>query len=246
MALRNNDWAYFQEFWFTSYPFYSPYGQSSIGLNLGWFLVFAIQVWTGVLCLSHRYKIVWLLRGWEATAIVASTFFASIAGVYQLIVQHDIFYESIGNYRASFHPGFWIALASLVLLIISYQKSLEREQAKKLFSHIRHSWKLSLAIILILTSLFLLVNESQFQTHVTKNMIIEKRGLPKPADPKLWESDLKTITTIAGLFRARLTHNSPEYLYCELEVPVISYRLLMAIYNSIGFIAREPTFVTLL
>lgn len=245
VAYHNNNWSYFQEFWFAGFPGLSPYGWGPSSLYLGWFLLFTVQIWVGVLCFSYRFKWIWLLRGWEATAVVASTFFTSVVGIFQFVVQHDIFYEDIGGYRVIPHFGFWVALASLMLLTISYWRSSEREQVKRFFSSLRRSWKLSLVLILILVSAFLLVNEFQFQTGVTKHMVVEIRGPAKPADPKLWEGYFKTIITIATLFRARVTYNSPEYLYCQLEVPVISYRLLMAVYNSIGFIAGEPTFMTL-
>lgn len=97
--------------------------------------------------------------------------------------------------------------------------------------------KTSLAIILIFVAGFLLINEFQFQISVTKDMTVEKL--------ELWERDFNKIVVIANIFRARVIYADPKYLYCKLEVPVISYRILMFIYNNMGFIAREPIFLTL-
>lgn len=244
MTNHNDNWLYFQNFWFAGSPppwLYWMYGPIFVGLYVGWFLLFALQVLVAMFCFSYWFKRMWLLRGWEATAILASTFVAVLVGVFQFIVQYDIFYKSMGEHGVKFHLGFWIAFTSSVLLTISYWRSPEREQIKRFCPSLRRSWKSSLVIVLIFTSTFFLVNEFQSQTYVAKRMVVEKRLKPGsiPADPKLWESYSRTIITIAGFFRAKVTSNYPEYLFLVLEVPVISYRVLMTIYNSIGFIASE-------
>lgn len=242
VELYGDEWLFFQDFWLRPPNPSLPY-PSLQGLYLGWLLVFIVQVWMVVLCFSYKLKWTWLLRGFEATAIVASASFASIVGFCQIIIHHELF--TAWGRIMEFPLGWTISSASSVMLTVSYWKSPEFQQTKSFFSSMKRSWKLSLAVILILASVSLLVNEFQYQTGVTKNMIVGKRGLTVPADPKLWENDFKTITTIASLFRAKVKYNSPEYLYCELEAPVISYRVLMVIYNSIGFVTREPTFMLL-
>jgi hypothetical protein len=237
IEVYSDEWLHFQNFWSSS-P--SPYSLSPSlqGLYVGWFLLFIIQVWMVVLCLSLKFRWSWLLRGWEATAIVSSVFFASTVGFCQIIIHHELF--TTWGRIIEIPLGWAVSSVSFVILAISYWRSPERKQMKRILLSMKRSWKLSLLIILILASVSLFVNEFQFQTGVTKNMIVEKHGLTIPADPKLWESDFKTITAIASFFRAKIVYNSPEYLFCQLEVPVISYRVLKVIYDSIGFVTREP------
>jgi len=50
---------------------------------------------------------------------------------------------------------------------------------------------------------------------------------------------------VASFFRARIIYNSPEYAYCGLEVPVVSYAILAALLNVLGYYAREPVYMHL-
>lgn len=159
IELYSDKWLYFHNFWISS-PSASPVLPSFQGLYLGWLLLFIIQVWMAVLCFSHRLKWIWLLRGWEATAIVTSAFFSSTVGFCQIITHYELF--TAWGRISEFPLGWAVSTVSFVLLTISYWKSPEHEQMKRIFSSIKRSWKLSLAAILILASVSLLVNEFQF------------------------------------------------------------------------------------
>jgi hypothetical protein len=139
--------------------------------------------------------------------------------------------------------GFWLALVAVLLLSVSYFRSTEHTPLT------RSSLMKAVLIILLASSLlFFFTNELEFQTEVTKLMYVQKTvtGTELPGSPENWTVDFAKIMAVAEIFRARLVYNSPNYYHCELEVPVISYTILLRIYNSMGYYAREPIFLHLL
>jgi hypothetical protein len=135
--------------------------------------------------------------------------------------------------------GFWLALAAVLLLSVSYFRSTEHMLLTR-----RSLMIVVLVLLLISGMLFFFTNELEFQTQVTKLMDVQKKAASTEllGNPEIWKVDFARIMAVAEIFRAQVRYNSPNYYYCELEVPVISYRILLGIYDSMGYYAQEPIF----
>jgi hypothetical protein len=230
------------DFWFGSFVQHyiasSSIYQRPVGLNVGWFLVFLLQVTT---------LIVWFAeligspprRGIWALLVLVFPWASFILGLTQCYVHSTIEYGQSGGIGALPHFGLWIVSISVFLLLISFWRSRETETLRKFGRR-----KLALSIVIVLLVGFLIANELEFQTGVTKGMYVEKTTEPGEslADAQEWTTDFNRILAVASLFRARIERNYPKHFYCYLEVPVVSYGALAHILNSMGYTAREPTF----
>jgi hypothetical protein len=241
-----NDWFYFLDFWSVNLGQSNQYLTSvsrPFGLYAGWFFLFVLQVSTLILFflllirsnLRSRRILVW--------CVVLFPIISLFLGAYQCIIQSEIQYHSMNGIFAYPFFGFWLALVAVLLLSVSYFRSTEHTPLT------RSSLMKAVLIILLASSLlFFFTNELEFQTEVTKLMYVQKTvtGTELPGSPENWTVDFAKIMAVAEIFRARLVYNSPNYYHCELEVPVISYTILLGIYNSIGYYAQEPIFLHLL
>jgi hypothetical protein len=239
----HDDWFFFQDFWFKTFGSSYRYltGPSNpYGLYLGWLCIFVCQISTVVLWLVHLFKPAFLKKDLCIFGVIILPFVSLFLGVHQCLVQCGIHYHS--SYQPQVFPyfGFWLTVVSVALLLISFRKAPEWTSLKRFKTR-----KVALGVFLVCVLGFFVVNELEFQTRVTKLMVIERRVKPEelPGDPELWEGDFNRIVAVADIFRARVRYNSPKYYHCELEVPVISYEILMVIYNSMGYHAHEPTFL---
>jgi len=240
----HEDWFIFENFWLKTLGHDYKYvaGPSNpCGLYLGWFFIFACQISTLVLWFVHLFKPGFLKNAPCTFGTITFPCVTLFLGVYQGIVQRDIHYSP--QPQVFPYAGFWLAVVSVALLLISFRKAREWESLKRFKTR-----KIVLGIFLVCVSGFFVINELEFHTKVTKLMIVEKVVCSEelPGDPKLWEDDFNRIIAVASIIRARVAYNMPEYYHCELEVPVISYEVLRTIYNSMGYRAREPTFLQLL
>lgn len=244
--ISHNNWFFFQHFWFKTFGSSYQYviGPSEpYGLYLGWLLIFVCQISTLVLWLVHLFKPAFLKKNVCIFGVIVFPFVSLLTGVYQRYVQWEIHYHSDTFYQSQVFSyfGLWLAVVSVALLLISFRRAPESTSLKRFKTR-----KVALGIFLVCVLGFFVVNELEFQTKVTKLMVVGKRansGEELPGDPKLWEGDFNRIVTVANVFRARVYFNSPKYYHCELEVPVVSYGVLMVIYNSMGYRAYEPTFL---
>lgn len=220
------------------------------GLYFGWVLIFTCQILTIILWFNHRFRLGVPLKEWHAFGVVGLPVMTLILAVYQRLIQEEMIYRTMWDeYSVDFRLGFWIAAASTVLLLISYARAPEREQIKRFKTLVKRSFRMvGPTIIPICIMGFFLVNELYFETGVTKLMYVEKKVKAEDVlgDPKFWENHLDKIVAVASLFRARVVYSKSDYFFCEIEVPIISYRILMTIYNRMGYIAREPIFARIL
>lgn len=236
----HDDWFFFQDFWFKTFGSSYRYltGPSNpYGLYLGWLLIFACQISTLVLWLVHLFKPAFLKKDLCIFGVIVLPLVSLFLGVYQCYVQWEIYY----SYQPQVFPyfGFWLAVVSVALLLVYFRRAPERVSLKRLKTR-----KVALGVFLVCVLGFFVVNELEFQTKVTKLMVIRKpvKTEELTRDPKLWEGDFNRIVAVANVFRARVSDNNPKYYRCELEVPVISYTILMVTYNSMEYHAYEPTF----
>lgn len=234
----NQKFGYFLD-WYSMTPFFSLY--------LGWILVLFCQVVTVILGCDEWLELRVPFKDWHALGVVMLPVSSLVLALYQRIMQNEMIYQSdIPAYSVEFFWGFWLAAASVAFLFISILLSPERVQFKRCNTLLKMTLRKTAPLIIPLCLVgFLLFNEFQFQTGVTKAMYIQPEVCRQeiPCDPKFWEDDFDRILAVANVFRARVGYNNPEYCYCSFEVPLVSYRLFAAILHSMGYIAEEPHFL---
>ncbi len=163
-----------------------------------------------------------------------------IATIYQRFVQLEIQSAAAFEYLSvGFSRGFWVAVASTLVFLVSYG-IVRRKQPKSIFDSLRRRWKKTVLVTVALCLIFFfLMNEFQSQTDVTKWLVVAKKMETYPSDPKLWEKDFNTITTIATIFRGKMIYDQPSYAYCKIAVPILSFQILLSIYKSMGYEAYQ-------
>jgi hypothetical protein len=238
-----NGWFYFKDFWSVNLGRDSHYLTSNFtpsGLYAGWLLVFLLQVSTLILYAFWLFKPNLRSRRLLVWCIVLFPIASLLLDVCQCMAQWEIQYHSIYEPFVFPYLGFWLAVAAVLLLTVSYV----RQTRRKLLTR-QNLLIVASVLLLILGPLLFLTNELEFQTQVTKLMYIQQYVpvAERPGNPEIWKTDFARITTVAGIFRVRVTYNNPQYCCCELEVPVISYSILLGIYGSMGYYAREPIFL---
>jgi hypothetical protein len=238
-----HDWFYFLDFWSVNLGQSKQYLTSifePFGLYVGWFFLFVLQISTLILYLlllirsniQGRHILVW--------CVVLFPIISLLIGAYQCIIQSEIRYHSTNGIYAYPFFGFWLASAAVLLLSVSYFRSIKRTSLTR-----RNLMKTMLIILLASSLVFFFTNELEFQTKVTKLMDVWKTvvGTESSGSIENWTVNFARIMAVAKVFRARLVRNIPNYYACELEVPVISYRILLEIYSFMGYHAREPIFM---
>jgi glucan phosphoethanolaminetransferase (alkaline phosphatase superfamily) len=244
--IAHNGRFFLNDFWFGS--FVQNYGevssalQTPVGVNFGWFLVFLLQASALVVWFAQLVKPLLPKRGLWSLMVLVFPWASFIMGLAQCQIHSNIEYHQFGNAEAIPYFGLWIASVSVVLLSISYWRSPETETLKRFGLR-----KLALTFFFLSVIAFLLFNEAEFQTKVTKLMYVQRtvENGELPGDPQKWTADFNRIAFIAEIFRARVIYNTPEYYYCELEVPAVSYGTLISILSSVGYYAKEPIFLHL-
>ena len=231
------------DFWFggfaQAYKEVSSVFFTPVGLSVGWFLVFLFQVSTLLLWFVQLIRSSLPRRDTCALLVLLLPWASFVFGVGQSYVQSNVEYRQLNNVELTPYFGLWMAAVSVVLLLISFWRSSEADTLR------RSGWKkVALSIFLLSIVGFFIVNETEFQTKVTKNMYVGYGDMP--GDPDKSTVDFHRLLVVAGIFRARIVENSAEYGYCELEVPVVSYGTLVFVLRSMGFAAREPIFLRLL
>lgn len=240
-------WVYFGDFWLGNLPkgyaLSQHVGEGLSRVYFGWVLVLVCQFATLLLWIMQLIKPQFLSKKLYIVGLILFPLSSLLLGVYQWYIHMNIQYLSYAHSDAFPYFGLWIVGICEALLLISLFRSPEWAARK------RYRWKrIILGTFLIFVALFFLVNEIEFQTKVTKILFVSKKvkSTELPGDPKVWEADFAKILDVAYLFRARVFYNEPDYYYCELEVPVVSYESLKAIYTAMGYSAREEFFLTLL
>jgi hypothetical protein len=173
-----------------------------------------------------------------------------LLAVYQLFIQREIYYhDDLRSYVGHLHIGFWVSLLSFATVLIATLKASKQPRLKMMLTSLKKmSKKKLLALIILSYVVFFIVQELEFQGGVTKLMLVVnmKDSQKIRANPQLWESQFSRITLIASLFRAQIIKNLPEYAYCRIIVPLISYQILATILTSMGYEVGEPTFLNIL
>lgn len=240
---EHTSWAYFGDFWLGNLPkrytFSLHAGEGLSRVYFGWVLVLFCQIATLLLWIMQLIKPQFLSKKLCIAGLILFPLSSLLLGVYQWYITLNIQYLSYDH--SIVVPCFGLCLAGIceALLLISLLKSPEWAARK------RYGWKkITLATLLILIALFFLVNEIESQTKVTKLMYVQKNveSTELPGDPKMWEPDFARILAVAYLFRARVFNNDPDYYFCEIEIPVVSYESLKAIYTAMGYLAQEASF----
>lgn len=250
MARRNEETSFFNSYWFPEQEVIA-YHASWNGLYLGWFLVFVLQILTvaySIVYSLHLKLSVWL-REHHSVWLVTLPLLTLVFAVYQMFVQKEMMYRDLGLNPIWPNVGFVTAFLSTVILLVAVWKVPEQSHLKaipKAFkSAVKRRWPV---LILLFVVAFPVVGELQAQTSVSKNMVVGDSGDFDAIheDPSLWGTHFDRISLLASFFRARIIYNSPEYAYCGLEVPVVSYAVLAALLTMSGYYAREPEFMHLL
>lgn len=249
MERRNEEILLFGRFWFPgrAIPSYARWD----GLYAGWILIFVLQILA--VAYSTVYVLNWKvserLRDYHSVWLVILPVLTLVFGVYQLFVQSEIMGRNLGLTLIRPHFGFAAAILSTAILLVAVRWAPEQSHLRtvpKAFKRtVKRTWP---AIILFFIIALPLVAELQAQTGVSKAMLVENRKDFQEIyeNPALWETHFNKISSLASLFRARIIHNRPDYAYCVLEVPVISYGILAALLNSLGYWTGENTPVRLL
>jgi len=238
-------WAYFGDFWLGNLPkgyaFSQHAGEGLSRVYFGWVLVLVCQFATLLLWIMQLIKPQFLSKKLYIAGLILFPLSSLLLGVYQWYIHMNIQYLSYAHSDVFPYFGLWIAGICEALLLISLFRSPEWAARKRYGKK-----RIILGTLLIFIALFFLVNEIEFQTKVTKFLYVQKNveNTELPGDPKVWEADFARILAVAYLFRARVFDNDPNYYYCELEVPVVSYASLKAIYIAMGYGVQEGTFLT--
>lgn len=223
-------------FWVSASEKYSGHS----GIYYGWIAVFFSQVLTIILGTVYVFKPKISGRSWHMDGTFSFSILSLMATLYQRFVQLEI--QSAASYEylsVYFSLGFWVAVASTLIILVSYGIT-RKEELENIFYSLRRRWKKTILITVALCLVFFFfMNEFQSQTDVTKWLIVAKKIEKYPSDPKLWENDFNTITTIATIFRGKILYNQPSYAFCEIAVPIISFQVLLSVYKSMGYEAYQ-------
>jgi len=240
----------FEKSWFQEPLKYMPYHHPIwTGLYNGWCLVFALQILTLIYSVIYlqNWKVPRTIRENHSIWLLILPLATILVALYQLFIQREIFYhDDLRSYTSQLSIGFWIAVLTLTIILVTVLMASEQSPLKKIPKSLRKMRKRTwLAIIMLSIMAFFIVEELEFQGGATKVMLVGKIKDSQEirANPELWESHFRKITSIANLFRARVIRNHPEYAYCRLIVPVVSYQILMAVLNSMGYSTGEPIFL---
>lgn len=253
MIVQEREMHLFEKFWFHEPLDYMPYHSPLwTGLYNGWALIFVLQIITVICYVAYlkNWKVTKIFRGNNSTWLLILPLATILLSLYQLFIQREIFYqEDLQWYSGQPNIGFWVSVLSFATVLIATLKASEQPPLKKILGSLKKMSKITwLALIILSIMVFFFVQELEFQGGATKLMlVVNMRDSQKiRADPQLWESHFSRITLIAGLFRARIIKNWPEYAYCRIVVPLISYRILATILSSMGYEVGEPIFLHVL
>jgi hypothetical protein len=249
MAIYEGNTHLFEKFWLQQPPINMlHYSSFQTGLYNGWSLIFVIQIitliyylmcllnWKGSRVIRENHPI-WLLILPLATILAA---------LFQGYIQHEIIYHQYSQaYTGTPTIGFWISLLSVGIALIATLKASEQSPFKNIPRSLKKVRKRTwLAVCILSIMIFFMVQEIECQGGITKVMDVEdqKDFQEIQANPELWKSHLNKIVLIASLFRARVVDNYAGWASCHVEAPVASYQILVAVLNSMGYVAGEPIF----
>jgi hypothetical protein len=239
-----SNWFFLLDYWsgFFATIIVHPVTGVSSNVSLGWLAVFLFQMATLALWIAQMVRAKLSTRPAFMLSIVALPSLSLLIGTCQLYVQFEMVYHT--KYTNQSYPflGLFVAAFSVGILLLSFR----RMRGMKLFGKVK-KWWVVLGFLVLCVLGFFAATQLEAATGFTKEMYVGNRAFPDDVsyDPELWENDLNRIATVASAFGAHVKRNYPEYYYCRLEVPVISYWFLTSLYNLMGLDATEPTFPVL-
>jgi len=252
MAVQNDETLLFADFWFKEpQPYPIPYHDPVWnGLYNGWILILVLQILTIAFSIIYLLNLELLkpIRERQSIWLAILPAMTLLSACYQIYVQREVVNGDFFSWGLSGpSTGFWTATLSVgvfLLAMLTAQKQVSIRRAPQVLTKSLKKRLLPIALLLIV-ALFI-VAELQYQSGVTKEMIVVDSidFAEIYANPENWEKHFSRITLAADLFRARITYNSPQYAYCGLEVPIAAYRTLQVIFTLMGYEAREPTLVS--
>jgi len=247
MVMENGKILQFGRFWFPQQVYAVPYNAIWSGLYTGWVLVFVLQILTMTYLAVYvlNLRVSQRLREHHSVWFVVLPLLTIAFAVYQLFVQHEMMYHNYSLNPIRPNVGFWTALLSFTILLVAVLGAPEQSHLKAVPKSFKRTLKRRWPVLVLLFTVALpVVAELEVQTNVSKGMLVENRKDFQAIheNPALWEPNYNKISLLASLFRARITDNHPDYAYCRLDVPVVSYGILIAILNASGYWAGEPTF----
>ena len=251
MARENQKILLFDGFWFPAHRSMIYPNTSWNGLYIGWVLVFVLQILTvaySTLYILHL-RVSMRLREYHSTWLVILPLLTLALAVYQMFIQKEMMYRDLGLNPIRPDVGFAIALLSTAVLLVTVLKAPEQSHLRTVPKALKRTLKRTWPVLVLLAIVALpVVAEVQARTNISKQMTVENRKDFEAihGNPALWEAHFNRIPSLASLFRARVVYNRPEYAYCGLDVPVISYEILAMLLNLSGYSAEEPTFMHLL
>lgn len=251
MARENQKILLFDGFWFPAQRSMIYPDTSWNGLYFGWVLIFGLQILTVAYSTlySLHLRVSMRLREYHSTWLVILPLLTLALAVYQMFIQKEMMYRDLGLNPIRPDVGFAIALLSTAVLLVTVLKAPEQSHLRAVPRELKRTLKRTWPVLVLLVIVGLpVVAEVQARTNVSKQMMVEngKDFDAIHANPALWETHFNRISSLASLFRARVVYSRPEYAYCELDVPVISYEILAMLLNLSGYSAEEPTFMHLL
>jgi len=250
MAMQGGKTWQLDTFWFSEPMYAIPQYAPSNGLYLGWALVLVLQILTVIYQVVYvlNWKVSEKLREHHSVWFLLLPLLTIAIALYQLFVQHGIMYQDLGVNSIRPDVGFAIAFLSFMLLLVSVFRAPEQSHFKAIPKTFKRTLKKIWPILVLFSIVAMpLIAEAEIQSGVSKTMLVELRKDFQAIheNPSLWEPHNNRISMLAGLFRARIIINRPNYAYCELNVPVISYEVLIAVLNVLGYWAGEPSFARL-
>jgi len=249
MVRQDGEILWFGRFWFLGQrSVIFDYSTSWNGLYLGWALIFVLQILTVVYSIiySLRLRVSERLREHHSAWLVILPLLTIVLAVCQMFIQNEMMYHDVGLNPIQPQVGFAIALLSTAILLVAVLKAPEQSHLKTISRAFKRTPKKTwLGLVLLSLVALPVVAELEARTGVSKEMTVEYR---KDFDvihenPVLWETHYNRISSLASFFGARVTYNRPEYAYCSLEVPIVSYGILAALLNGLGYWTGEPAFM---
>jgi hypothetical protein len=251
MARENEKILLFGGFWFPAERSVFYPDASWSGLYIGWVLVLILQILTVAYSTlySLHLRVSMRLREYHSTWLVILPLLTLASAVYQMFIQKEMMYRDLGLNPIRPDVGFVVAVLSTAVLLVTVLKAPEQSHLRTVRKALKRTLKRTWPVLVLLAIVALpVVAEVQARTNVSKHMTVEdaKDFEAIHGNSALWEAHFNRISSLASLFRARVVYNRPEYAYCELDVPVISYDVLTVLLTLSGYFAEEPTFMHLL